>query len=229
MNLTTHIWDQYQASFFPAQNVNGPCECCCFLWLQKEQSMQNLWKCFFWPLSNSQNFPYQILHRICVFSIAKPLDIGLYWFGVPWTRWTSMPITPAGRTRFWRISKVLRSSGCARMRSAVVMAPAGFGVQISKLPTFPMLPHLKHENDETYRYHIDTLKDHASPTFCGQTKLRIPKNLKDHCSRSYLYTIVVWSTIIVNANSLPTCILIAEEATTITLLGEFDNYPLRWW
>lgn len=60
-----------------------------------------------------------------------------YWFGVPWTRWTCVPITPAGRTRFWRISKVLRSSGCARMRSAVVMAPVGFGVQISKLQPFP--------------------------------------------------------------------------------------------
>lgn len=34
-------------------------------------------KCFFWPLSNSKNFPYQILHRVCVFSIAKPLDVGL--------------------------------------------------------------------------------------------------------------------------------------------------------
>lgn len=164
--------------------------------------------------------------NLCLFN-CKTLR---YWFILVWCSMNSVNIRAHHTSWTNTLLTYIQGSKKLRLRQNAIRCRhgtwGGFGVQISKLPTFPMLPHLKHENDVTYWYHIDTLKDHASPTFCGQTKLRIPKNLKDHCSRSYLYTIVVWS-IIVNANSLPTCILIAVEAPTITLLGGIWQLPFK--
>lgn len=89
MNLTTHIWDQYQASFFPAQNVNGPCECCCFLWLQKEQSNAESLKVF---LLTSFKFTKLSLSNptsnLCLFN-CKTLR---YWFILVWCSMNSVNI-----------------------------------------------------------------------------------------------------------------------------------------